>query len=320
MKLSIRNRLARAAVISVLLLNCRGQLRIPAEYKDALKTVTVTHNEIERKNLIYVPQKTKHGKLPVLLMIHGGGGTPENMAGLDRGRILELADSYGFAVVYPEGKGKRWNDLREDDFSEAHKSDRDDTGYILKLIQELAAAYPVDPDTVMAGGISNGGMMSLRLACEVPGIIDGIVAVTANLPERPDGLNCKANATVNITIINGTEDPLVPYEGGYVTVLGRKHGRVISTADTFAFWKDRNKCTGEKQEPFQNDPSIDDTEVMHYTATGCQKGDVTLYKIKGGGHTWPGGVPYLPGFLVGKVSNQIDAGEIIKDEMMKLSR
>src|SRR5208337_3461333 len=105
-----------------------------------------------------------------------------------------------------------------------------DIGFISALVDKLAAEYPVDAHRVFATGISNGGFMSFRLACELSEKIKGIAAVSATHPVTSRE-KCRPARSVNIMIINGTDDPLVPYNGGYVEVLGRRRGRVMSTDD-----------------------------------------------------------------------------------------
>lgn len=290
--------------------SCHGRLRIPDAYRNSIQTFVIEHDGIARKNLVYIP-KTIRARPALLLVFHGGGGTPEGMVGMDHGRLLELADQSGFAVVYPEGVGKAWNDFRRDPLSEAHRTNRDDVGFIGVLIQTMAARHGIDSRRVYAAGISNGGFFSLRLACEASDRIAGAVIVTATLPE--DGVKlCNPVRPVDLVFVNGTEDPLVPYEGGEVKVFGSRRGRILSTDASLAFFASRFGCNAPFSTALPVRVADDTTRVIRHDWQ-CPGSRLQLYEIKGGGHTWPGGVQYLGPGLVGRVSKQLMASDVIGD-------
>jgi polyhydroxybutyrate depolymerase len=115
-----------------------------------------------------------------------------------------------------------------------------------------------------------------------------------------------------LVVLNGTEDPIVPYEGGEIRLFGRNRGPVLSTDATIGLWRKRNRCRGEGQSVKLSDSSDDSTRVAKTEYSDCE-GDasVLLYRIEGGGHTWPSGTQYLPRALVGSVSRDIDAASEI---------
>jgi polyhydroxybutyrate depolymerase len=228
---------------------------------------------------------------------------------MDHGRLLELADQNGFAVVYPEGVGKSWNDFRKDPISEAHRTDRDDVGFISALIDTMAVRHGIDRSRVYIAGISNGGFFSIRLACEASDRIAGAVIVTATLPEAGMKL-CNPGKPVHLVFINGTEDPLVPYEGGEVKVFGSKRGRVLSTDASLAFFASRFGCNAPLSTALPVRVADDATRVIRHHWQ-CPSTKLQLYEIQGGGHTWPGGVQYLAPGLVGRVSKQLVASDVI---------
>ena len=114
-------------------------------------------------------------------------------------------------------------------------------------------------------------------------------------------------------MINGTADPLVPFEGGYVHVFRKKLGEVVSVQQTIDFWVARNGCSPTPQIRMESDNDPEDgTRVQKSVYSQCTDGaDVILYTIQGGGHTWPGGYQYLPEFLIGKTSRDVDATKTI---------
>ncbi len=236
------------------------------------------------------------------------------MLGLTKGGFNALADQKGFFVAYPEGIRGNWNDFRSDPIDYAHRENLDDAGFISALIDKLASEYPVDAQRVFATGISNGGFMSLRLACELSEKIRGIAAVTATHPVEAEG-KCRPSRPMNIMIINGTTDPLVPYNGGYVEAFGTRRGKVLSTEDTLRFWVEAGKCTvAPVIEDLPDNNSNDGTRVRKISYLSCSgNARVVLYSILGGGHTWPGGRQYLSKRLVGVASQQVDACVLIWD-------
>jgi polyhydroxybutyrate depolymerase len=113
--------------------------------------------------------------------------------------------------------------------------------------------------------------------------------------------------------MSGTDDPLVPYQGGEVGLGNIKRGKSLSIAETVAFWRAHNDCPTVPviaQEP-DADPK-DGTRVRTETYAPCRDASaVILYAIEGGGHTWPRGLQYLPEAIIGKTSRDIDANTIL---------
>ena len=116
-----------------------------------------------------------------------------------------------------------------------------------------------------------------------------------------------------VLIINGKEDPLERWEGGEIRLGGRTYGVVLSVADTVEFWVEKDRCTSSPvvtQLP-DTDPA-DGTTVWTEVYGGCEgDAEVVLYAIEGGGHTWPGGLQYLPEAIIGKTSREFNASEVI---------
>ena len=269
---------------------------------------SIGHNGLERKYLIYAPSlKPAHsGKRPLLFVLHGGGGTHRNMIRLTNRGFERLADRDGFFVVYPQGIDKAWNDGRPDKISGAHRKGVDDVGFFRALIAHLIAAYPIDSERIFATGISNGGLMSFRLGCSLPDKIRAIAPVTAQIPSaiEPD---CRAESGVGLAVFNGTEDPLVPYNGGQISVLRRQRGEVLSTDETIRIWRQKNRCSPQAKISRLPNIAADDTRVTKVEYDQCETGSsVVLYRIEGGGHTWPDGRQYLPVSWIGRTSRDIN--------------
>ena len=269
-------------------------------------------NGYERNYFVYEPKKLDHSKpLALLFNIHGGGGTAEGTAAKGNAGFQKWADKDNFIIVYPNAVEKNWNDGRRSDKVLAWKENIDDVGFIVSIIDELSGIYSIDKNRIFTAGISNGGFMSSRLVCDRADLFRGAAIVTATISE--DYLpHCDPSNPVAVIVFNGTDDPLVPYNGGHVKVLGQKRGKIISTDDYIQFWQGVNGCRTQKKTINLPDLKDDGTTVSIEEYSNCnERGELILYKINGGGHTWPGGKQYLGERLVGKVSREIDAFDVI---------
>ncbi|MBW2518654.1 MAG: esterase, partial [Deltaproteobacteria bacterium] len=257
---------------------------------------TFSHDGLGRRYILYQPAfKTGHsGARPLLMVLHGGGGTNRGMLRLTKERFNELADRDGFFVVYPQGIDKSWNDGRPDKISGAHRKGIDDVGFFRALIDHLIAHYPIDSKRIFVTGISNGGLMSYQLSCSLPDKIRAIAPVTAQIPAAIAPL-CDFESTVSLAVFNGTEDPLVPYNGGQITVFRWQRGAVLSTDETIRIWRRKNRCRPKPLITEMPDIVTDGTRVTKIEYSRCSnESKVVLYRIEGGGHTWPDGRQYLP--------------------------
>ena len=261
---------------------------------------------IERTCLVHAPAKATAGPMPLLLVLHGGGGTADGMIKLTRGGFDALADRRGFVVGYPQGVGKSWNDGRHDLRSAANRENVDDVGFIRDLITELAGRYPIDRRRVFIAGMSNGGMMAMRLACSLPEV-RGVAAVASSLSEDA-AAECPATSTVTVVEIAGTADPIVPFAGGEVKVLWMGRGEVTGAPETAKSWARKAGCRLVPEETDLPARVSDGTSVQKIEYPGCGTGArVVLFRVEGGGHAWPGGLPYLSERVIGRTSGNLDA-------------
>ena len=275
-------------------------------------TQSITHDGLERTYRLHTPPGYDATEpTPLVIALHGGGGSGEKMAELTGG-LNALADQEGFIVVYPDGVEKHWNDGRGIPKWRAHRENIDDVGFLSALIEHIGRDFNIDAKRIYVTGISNGGMMAFRLACELPEKIAAIAPVVASISENLVA-QCAPSQPVPVLIISGTEDPLVPWEGGEVRVGDQVLGKVLSASDTAQFWVIQNHCATSPIIAWEPDKDPKDgTQVRREAYEQCDnENEVVLYIIEGGGHTWPGGQQYLPESVVGRVSQDIDANEII---------
>ncbi len=264
---------------------------------------SLQHGGREREFLLHRPSKPA-SPAPLLIVLHGGGGDMKGMKRLTRFAFEKLAEPEGWLVAYPDGTDGHWNDGRENERIAAREN-VDDVGFIASVIDAIDAEVPVDRARVYVTGASNGGMMSNRLAIELSDRIAAAAPVIAQIP-APIASRSRPTRPVPVLIINGTQDTLIPWEGGEPTVLGKKLGRILSTEETVAYWTSQNGCTGRPTVEWLPDRVPDDgTRVCRESYAGAAP--VVLYRIEGGGHTWPGGVQYLPEMFIGRTSRDLDA-------------
>lgn len=265
----------------------------------------IVHNDTNRSYRLYVPASVRANDAPVpLVLVLQGGGPGFDV--MDITRIAPVADREGFAVAFPNAVGDLWNDGALKAFG---ANDSRDVGFLRRVVDDIEAkGLKVDRKRIYAIGLSNGGMMSLRLACEAADLFAGVGAVAASMPKAL-ALDCRPSAPVSVIVVNGTDDPIVPYRGGTVRVGLVGFGEVLSTDDTVALWARLNDC-GPPAAPVPLGKSGRDggSHAMQIDHE-CPGARVRLVRVEGGGHAWPGGMQFLPSLLIGRVNRDVDAGQ-----------
>jgi len=277
---------------------------------------TLLFDGFERSYRIHIPSSLLENSSPALLFVlHGGGGTGEGMERtLTLGGFNLLADQHHCIVVYPDGFEKNWNDGRKNVSDPAHQENIDDVGFFNALIENLTDELNIDIHRIFVTGISNGAMMSYRLAYELPDKIAAIAPVAGAIPTDVLAYNI-STAPVSVCIISGTHDPLVPWDGGLVGTPRNPRGTVISVPDSVLYWVTRNNCSITPHSTVLPDKDPTDRTWVQRDIyyNGTNNTEVTLYTIYNGGHTWPDGYQYLPKVLVGRTSHDINANAVIWD-------
>jgi polyhydroxybutyrate depolymerase len=272
-------------------------------------------NGITREYIIHLPPRTAPGKkLPLVLVFHGGGGNGRQMQGYLK--MDPIADREHFICVYPSGINKNWNDGR--DFKKEISSN-DDVTFISQLLDTLITRYAADSKRVFATGISNGAFFSFHLAWKLSDRILAIAPVCGSIPEKTFEDYAPARP-VSLLLINGTGDPLVPYGGGKVgNAFTGSRGNCTATEKTIEKYI---RINGTANRPMVTEmPDLDPADgctATRYSYTGgVSQSRVELVKITNGGHALPGGVQYLPKFIIGRVCRDFYANEMIWDFFSK---
>ena len=238
----------------------------------------------QRRFKLFLPSGA--GKnLPLVIALHGGGGNAQTM--VERTGFVDLAKEEKIVVAFPEGTGRgegryTWN--AGGCCAYAMQQSTDDVTFIRKLIDEAVEQYGVDPERIYLVGMSNGGMVSHRIAAAMPERIAGIGIVVGAMfgGETPPAL------PVSAILINGRQDAVVPYDGGKspTALVARSQSRPFAPASyTAAFWADVNDCGA----PVSTRPEPD---VSLQIYEDCSAGtSVHFYTLERAGHGWPGAEP-----------------------------
>lgn len=294
------------------LLSPAANAAAPARDAPGLEVHDLRVGNLTRQYWLHRPAQAAAGKsMPLVLVLHGGGGANASTM-MARYDFDEIADREGFLLVYPYGVDGQWNDGRGASFRKnKDNSQVDDVGYIDAVIEDVARQEPVDRNRIYITGASNGGMMTFRLGIELGAKLAAIAPIIANIPAN---LIDKAPASpLPVLVMNGTDDPLVPWDGGPVRVFGKSHGDVVSTQRGVDYWLRANRLTAAPEQTWLPDTDLKDgcqVERLIYQAP-ANPNEVGLYALHGGGHNVPGAhTPNRPR-LVGNKCMDINGAEVI---------
>jgi polyhydroxybutyrate depolymerase len=278
-----------------------------------LMTNTLTVGGLERRYLLHAPV-SGHEPKPALLALHGAGGSAAWMR--DETRLNSAADRHGFLVAYPDG-------LAIDPSRPAGFLDNpqvwnagagpglivnrgpDDVAFLAAVIANLNKRAPVDPNRIYVTGFSNGAAMTFRFAAERSHLMAAIAPVAGYCPHVS-----RMDRRVPTLFIVGTDDPLVPVNGG--AIRSPWDGRVETRpplAESLARWATALGIDGVPIHTSENSGVRTDEYSPEFTAM----------TISGLGHHWPGGRGRLLRRLAGKPSNRVDANETIWDFLRRQS-
>lgn len=253
-----------------------------------LRELQLTHGGLQRRYLIHVPPGLDPARpAPLVVAFHGGGGHAEHMADDARYGLVGEADRAGFVLVFPNGYSRfpggrlaTWN--AGGCCGDARDKNIDDVGFVRAVVADVAARVRIDPARIFATGMSNGAMMSYRLACEAADLFRGIAAVAGTEAVA----RCNPAQAVAILHIHAQNDTHVLYGGGAGEDAFRDRTKVmefVSVPATVSRWVARNQCRAEPRRVLE----VPGAYCESYE--GCRAGgNVQLCVTEAGGHSWPG--------------------------------
>jgi polyhydroxybutyrate depolymerase len=262
----------------------------------------------------YTAQLAELKLAPLVIVLHGNTQTGADM--VTRTAWPTVARRENIAVVFPDGLNHSWADLRPNNMRAGRVPPHgtDDVAFITRLVEKFVADGSADPKRVYVTGISNGGAMTMTLVCKRADLFAAAASVIMNLTEQSASA-CHPARPVPILMMNGTADPLIPYNGGRGTSRFAVDG-FWSADKTLAFWRKNNGCDAKATTTDLADTDTADRSTVTRIDSNCPVGrDVVLYRVNDGGHRMPGSAdarfPRLANTFLGPQNQDIDGAETI---------
>ena len=240
----------------------------------------------DRRYQSFIPAECRRGA-PIVVVLHGSRGSAEQIRAQTGFEYERLAERNGFIVAYPQGHEGCWNDGRVAGNWESKRQNIDDVGFLVSLVELLRDEQGAGPAFFV--GYSNGGHMCFRMAFEALEIVDGIAVIAANLPTLENLVCTMPVQPISALLIDGTSDPINPYEGGKVTIFGfGDRGPVHSAPGSAAILAGLLGPEVHRNSPTQVFPVTGDgdTRIERIVWTS-PAGEVELLTVHGGGHVVP---------------------------------
>lgn len=297
-----------ASLVCLALMACSAGAQPPTRTGATVSDETIRHDGRERRFLVH--DYSGGRRAPVVFVLHGGGGHPENAAAMSQFDVIAAREK--LIVVYPAGTGGMpggrlltWNAGHCCAYALNNKID--DVGFFRAMIDGLVSSGRADPRRIYVTGMSNGAMMAHRLARELPDRIAAIAPVVGAI----FGDEAPAPAPVAAIVFVGAEDGVVPGAGGPISLRDASLGGGRAPSDhevapaiaQAEYWAMANGCAA----PVEADEPGRYREIRWDKCTSGRP--VHFYSVAGNGHAWPGGRP-------GRAGADQPAGAVNASEMM----
>jgi len=253
------------------------------------KNQTIDVTGTSRSYHLYLPENITNA--PIVILLHGNRSNKDELMGFTKAKAPykawgNIALQANVILVVPDGtngsSGHRgWNDCRNDANG---NPDANDKLFIANLIDFILNEHQANASKVFVVGTSNGGHMAMRLAQEMPDKLTAFAAIVASNPVNSQCTN--ATLPISALFMNGTEDPINPYEGGEMT---SNRGVVFSAQETVDYWVNRNQTDTSPTVTDLADTDTQDNSTVkkQVYANGTNNTEVVFYEVIGGGHTEP---------------------------------
>ena len=309
-------KLTRSLLLAILMVSAISYAQAQEDPPHGIQERTLDVDGLTRHFLLYLPDGYDgESRFPVVFMLHGGGGTGK--AALEETGWTRKADEAGFLVVAPDatrpdpdrpakfsGNSPIWND--GSGRFHAGAEDVPDVAFLNALLDNLIQSLAVDERRIYVTGFSNGASMTFRTAAELSERIAAAAPVAGALWLSEFELA----RPVPLLYMTGTKDTLNPLDGGMPTLArgkrslgGKEKPPVI---DSVLAWARAIHCPEEPKETREENG----VKTIVY-GPGDEEAEVVFITIEGAGHTWSGGESKLPAWMVGEVSDKLDATDRI---------
>lgn len=233
------------------------------------------HDGTKRCYLVHVPESyNENNEVSLIIALHGGLGSAKNIE--EQSGLASFSEEKGFIACFPNALNKTWN--AGGCCGKAVKKNIDDVGFISKLIDELLMRYTINPNKVYVTGMSNGGFMAYRLACELSHKIAAIAPVAGSMNVS----SCVPVEPVSVLHFHSYEDSNVPYGGGIGDGVSDHYNPPIDSV--LQAWAIKNGCNDNANLIYDGD------DYDHFVWGSCTDStSVELFITHDGGHSWPMG-------------------------------
>ncbi|TGL87169.1 poly(3-hydroxybutyrate) depolymerase [Leptospira congkakensis] len=262
-------------------------------------TFTFSHGGFPRYYKVHVPKTYSPNKeTPLLLVLHGGGGDMEIQSNEDYYHQISKSEENGHITIFPNGYSKyksgkiaTWN--AGNCCADARDKKIDDVGFIKEILNHANKQLQIDKTKVYTTGMSNGAMMSYRLACEMT---DQLAAITT-VAGTDNTISCNPTKPISILHIHAKDDDKVLFHGGAGNSFKDRSlvTDFVSVPKTVSKWVDLNQCNPTPKRV------LEESGVTCDEYGECKDGvKVKLCITESGGHSWPGGKK--PSFFFGSAT------------------
>ena len=252
-----------------------------------LEKVQFKHKGYRRQFYIERPARMPE-QVAVLLVLHGSGGSATQSHRLLGKAFNELVNQHGVVVIYADGFGGGWNDMRSQSPHIAKHLQLDDVGYFREVLNITREKLNIDINGSYFFGMSNGAQMTMRLLVQAPELVTAAVVIGGNLPKNTDfAENYEQLQARPVMFVHGTADDVVPYQGGKVKLLKLfDFGEVYSAEETVRRWVQAAGYSGSPEQT-HIDNYDDNTSIDYMRWQGIAGAELRAYRVNGGRHTFP---------------------------------